>query len=345
MLKGISPLARRSLRLQYLNTKNLHVRSISTSTSTRSATPEWQELIGGREVVERKKQLYQDKYKAAVENKAKQEGISVEQLKIKAELGKKAANKLNQPAPKSSSPVAAGSEGDSLQGPSVVRPSPSASEPSRKPSPAKDTPIKPLGDIMDLSKVSDLSSDNLAQLWTGFHQAKGFLSAAIPTETYLRMKAVANKYATFVLPLAREIEGETSEEKKTAVEMHLLQWAFLPPPAGAPTTTPDPSTVLFTPLAEFQSRQSFAQPYLILTHYTDLSSSHSLVLMRGEITDNVALSPTDAQVLTMRLQQFYNYTGLGGDKEEKRKSLLRDFHERPTEFNVDSLVQTAYDLD
>lgn len=108
---------------------------------------------------------------------------------------------------------------------------------------------------------------------------------------------------------------------------------------------PSPSTTLFTPLAEYQVRQSYAQPYLILTHYTDLSLSHNFVLMRGEVSDNVALSPTDAQVLAVRLQLFYNSpTAKGGPQEAKRADLLKTFHETPGEFKLDELVKTAWEL-
>lgn len=118
----------------------------------------------------------------------------------------------------------------------------------------------------------------------------------------------------------------------------------MPPPTSALEPIPSPSTVLFTPLAEYQSRQSYAQPYLILTHYTDLSNSHNLVLMRGEISDNVSLNAVDAQVLTVRLQLFYNYTGLGGEREKGRMELLECFHEKPEDFQLEKLVATANEL-
>ncbi|KAL8292234.1 hypothetical protein RQP46_001700 [Phenoliferia psychrophenolica] len=254
-------------------------RPLSSSLPLRSATPDWQELIGGREVVDRKRAAFEDKYKAAFEKKARLEGLSVEQLKHKA-----------------------------------------AEEDAR-----------PLEDILDLSKATSLTPASISQLWTTYHQAKGFLSAAIPTATYERMSTVAKKYPLFVLPLARDIVGEDKPEGSAgAVEMHLLV-----------------SFVLFTPLAEYQARQSFAQPYLILTHYTDLSTSHGVVLMRGEISDNVALNALDAHVLSVRLQLFYHQKeGMeAGVQEKARRELLECFHERPEEFDVEKLVKTAWELD
>ncbi|KWU44469.1 ATP11-domain-containing protein, partial [Rhodotorula sp. JG-1b] len=199
---------------------------------------------------------------------------------------------------------------------------------------------QPLNDIMDLSKASDLTTQALSQLWTAYHQSKGFLSAAVPLETYLRMLNSARKYPLFVLPLARVAELPEGQEAESATEMHLLEWSLLPQPS-ATEPVPPPSTVLFTPLAEYKARQEFSQPYLILTHYTDLAASHNVVLMRGEISANVALNSTDAQMLAIRMQMFYNDTGKGGDLERQRRELLRSFHETPEQFDVDALIKAG----
>lgn len=119
----------------------------------------------------------------------------------------------------------------------------------------------------------------------------------------------------------------------------MQEWAILPPPPTATEPIPNPSTVLFTPLAEYKARQSYAQPYLILTHYTDLAATHGVVLMRGEISSNVALNAIDAQVLAVRMQLFYNHSGKGGELEQGRRDLLRAFHEKPETFDVEELIK------
>lgn len=121
----------------------------------------------------------------------------------------------------------------------------------------------------------------------------------------------------------------------------LQEWALLPPPSTVTEPVPFPSTVLFTPLAEYKVRQTYSQPYLILSHYTDLAASHGVVLMRGEISDNVALDQVHAQVLAVRMQMFYNDTGVGGEKEAERRELLRLFHEKPEEFDVQRLIKSG----
>lgn len=77
---------------------------------------------------------------------------------------------------------------------------------------------------MDLSKAALLDSSAVSQLWTTYHQAKGFLSAAIPTVTYEKMVKTGKKYPIFVLPLTRDVVGEAPDgsETESAVEMHLL---------------------------------------------------------------------------------------------------------------------------
>jgi ATP synthase mitochondrial F1 complex assembly factor 1 len=134
-------------------------RCISSTSFLRSSTPQWEELIGGREGVERKKKAYEGKYAAAMEAKAKAEGTSVEELKqrqaaleAKQRAAAEEARALKQAALEtegSASPVAAGSEKVPEQG-QVVRPLPSAegSDTARaaraftKPKDATDAPVK-----------------------------------------------------------------------------------------------------------------------------------------------------------------------------------------------------------
>lgn len=96
--------------------------------------------------------------------------------------------------------------------------------------------------------------------------------------------------------------------------------------------------MLFTPLALFKSQSTFAQPHLILTHYTDLVPSHGLVLMKGDLTPDCATKLPDAQLLVLRLQQFYQ----GAD--QTRADLLKTFHEKPEVFDVERLVASVGDV-
>ncbi|KZO99664.1 hypothetical protein CALVIDRAFT_477086, partial [Calocera viscosa TUFC12733] len=221
---------------------------------------------------------------------------------------------------------------------------------------------QPLGDILNLDKILERphSADVIHQLWTTYHSTKddhGFLSATIPTSTYLQMTKIAQRYPLFVLPLPRKAEGEGRQ----AWEFYLLQWAFFqrpPEPKGSDELfTPSPSdasrnsrcsTVLFTPLQEYKLHQSFARPYLVLSHYTDLSYSHDLVLLRGEITPSEndrgtqLLAKQDAHMLAMGLQQFYLHSWQGSDTDSlMRRRLLADFHENQSSFDWKMLLEMA----
>lgn len=260
----LSHLARSRVRLRTsLASRTLPAASFTSSAPHRNATPDWEQLVGGRAGIERKRQQFEEKYRAALEAKAKAEGISVDELKERVRTSNVMAARpetTKSAGQESLGPVEAGSmdprkSEEELKQPEVVKPLPSAEEqggakagqpPKQGDSPVKvrgdvhrngrdcreaDEPIlQPLNDIMDLSKASDLTTPALSQLWTAYHQSKGFLSAAVPMETYLRMINSARKYPLFVLPLARVAELPEGQEDASATEMHLLVRRFLPLP-------------------------------------------------------------------------------------------------------------------
>ncbi len=174
------------------------------------------------------------------------------------------------------------------------------------------------------------------------------------------MLEVAGKYPAFIVPVPRENPQVEEGLKEPAYEFYLMEWGFHgPPPEPASTgdlfspakasSNPQTSTVLFAPLQEYKHRQSFATPYLVLTHYTDLVRSHGLVLLRGEITPSGAstgvgaskdgvrymLSQQDAQLLAVHVQRFY----LQNEGSEERATLLKTFHETPGQFKWEELLK------
>ena len=216
------------------------------------------------------------------------------------------------------------------------------------------------------------TAEQVSALWTAFHASRsggtgrGFICASLLRETYDSLLGVAQRYPKFVLPIPRTHAATTSDandnllKSNSAYEFYVLQWDFYhaPPPPLASldpfslqvspkgdehTTNPRLATAIFTPLLEYKLRQTFATPYLVLTFYPELTSSHGLVLMRGEITPSAAkksdtedylLSQGDAQLLAHGVQRFY----LWGSNEE-RERLLSDFHERPDMFKWEELLK------
>ena len=221
----------------------------------------------------------------------------------------------------------------------------------------------------------------ISALWTAYHASRtrgtgrGYICASLPLESYIAMTRVAKKYPVYVVPVPRRSTPDPSagESTGTAHEFFFLQWDFHPaPPAPSATEPnpfepmlsdsscqiPEPSTVLFTPLQEYKLRTSFATPYLVLTFYTDLSRSHGIVLLRGEITpsstsaavqpgqenpERFLLNQVDAQLLAMGLQKFYLW-GEGrkdSDNDLAAEALLKRFHEEPEKFSWQDLLKSS----
>ncbi|KNZ43658.1 hypothetical protein VP01_9g16 [Puccinia sorghi] len=188
--------------------------------------------------------------------------------------------------------------------------------------------ISPLDSIIDVDKVASQSANEITKLWVAYHLSTSNpprLGAVIPTGTYEEMIESARKYPSFVIPLAKSsstssLSPDKSNPADLPFEMQYLQWDFVkqPPEPNLPdflkakTTCTIPATiVMYTPLGEYKLRQSFAQPTLILTHYTDLANSHGIVLMRGDITPasngSPKITPTEAQLMILRFVDFFQF--------------------------------------
>ncbi|KAJ8520558.1 hypothetical protein ONZ45_g2610 [Pleurotus djamor] len=233
------------------------------------------------------------------------------------------------------------------------------------------SPIKPLNSFLNLEKVLSTphTPEQISSLWTAYHMSRsggtgrGFVCASVPLSVYEKMAEVGAKYPSFVVPIRRaksSADQPTGAQEQDAYEFYFLQWAFHPaPPSPSPTfdpfaskpthstasNNPDVSTILFTPLQEYKLRQSFATPYLVATNYTDLASTHNLVLLRGEVTPgsgsgSFMVSQEDAQLLLMALQRFYLW-GSDGSQVSEPQRLLKLFHERPEEFKWEDLLKVA----
>jgi len=238
------------------------------------------------------------------------------------------------------------------------------------------SPIRALSSILNVPKLLSThhTTSQVSALWTTYHVSRsggtgrGYLCASITPDVYQKMAQVAKQYPYFVIPLPRPRNNRTEplkdDESDTAYEFYFLQWAFHGVPPGTiakdlfnpPTTKPvsgvaqdlENSTVLFTPLQEYKLRSSFATPYLVLTHYCDLASSHETVLMRGEITPSSGnapeensrymLSQDDAQLLAVAVQKFYLWGQGGIDQGKEGERLLRTFHEKPEAFDWRDLL-------
>ena len=245
-----------------------------------------------------------------------------------------------------------------------------------------------LSSILNLQRLlaTPHTAEQISTLWTAYHASRsggtgrGFICGSISLSMYEMMIMNGRSYPSFVVPVGRVTHpSETSEtsqspessldrQEKAAHEFYYLQWDFHPPPPipsgsddpflkplytnSAGVSNPPISTVLFAPLQEYKLRQAFATPYLALTMYTDLASSHGIVLLRGEITpsasavqgsssDRYLISQEVAQLLTIALQRFYLWTKEGSSEESGKEvmKLLTGFHKKPEEFEWRDLLK------
>ncbi|KAG6919567.1 hypothetical protein DXG01_004230 [Tephrocybe rancida] len=318
---------------------------------------------------------YDSKYAEKLRQRALEKGMTVDALKtrIKEEQAEEArrnreikATEATKAAEKAAKARASASNPSAQTQSHVVAPTPGARKDS--------SPVKPLSSILNLQKLmaTPHTPEQIGALWTAYHLSRsggtgrGYVCAAVPLDLYQKMAGIAERYSSFIVPVPRVkavtdplVEGE----QDTAYEFYFLQWDFhdVPPVPSATEdlfappkpasfsagVNPKTSTILFTPLQEYKMRASFATPYLVLTHYTDLAHSHGVVLLRGEITPASAsagggrymLTQEDAQLLSMAAQKFYLWDG--PEQASAGGKLLRCFHETPEEFKWEELLKHA----
>ncbi|KAF9817468.1 hypothetical protein IEO21_03425 [Rhodonia placenta] len=309
---------------------------------------------------------YEAKYTDKLQKRAQEQGKSVTDLlnELKEQEKEKRRQRLAAEARRASSTAESASQSTSTPLTSASSTPSSSQSTGRRDS----SPVKPLNSIFNLDRLlsSPHTPEQLSMLWRAYHSSRsggtgrGFLSASVTVNTYSKMMDVALKYPTFVVPVPSPKTEATQGDDNPAYEFYFMQWDFHGPPRGPLTTrdifephqpspNPQTSTILFTPLQEYKMRNSFATPYLVMTHYTDLAKSHGMVLLRGEITPSTSspgagaakgdgrymLSQQDAQLLAIAVQRFY----LWSDGENERTALLKAFHEKPDEFSWEELLK------
>ncbi|KAI9034533.1 ATP11 protein-domain-containing protein [Hyaloraphidium curvatum] len=116
----------------------------------------------------------------------------------------------------------------------------------------------------------------------------------------------------FILPLPRD----------KGFEFFLLQ--FQPP-----------QQILFTSLHAYQTLGPSCRPYLTLTLYPDLLDAKGIALMRGEVDAEVLgkqMGVEEARMLALYMQAYYV------EPNERKKELLRTFHQEPAKFNYQDVL-------
>ncbi|CCC11587.1 hypothetical protein SMACR_04572 [Sordaria macrospora] len=285
-----------------------------------------------------------EKYRQKLESKAKEEGLpdidalkqaykdKIERLRKETDAATKLPGAPAPAAPTAAAAAAAESKTTTTTTTEAGTPSSKAAPqtPAKSGGSGSGSGIKPLSEILDMTKARDLPIKELSAIWrlryaTNPHS----LCAVIPSETYSAMDTLARSRPQFVLPVPHPDQG---------AEIHFLQWTW-----DAATAT---STVLFTQLAEYKNRGEFAQPHTTVTHYMDFSADKGVVLMQGQVMEDRGVTPENAQWLLMCLQRFYGgWDGTGGEQGQERanerRNLLDWFAMGDQRFSVEKLLEEA----
>lgn len=180
--------------------------------------------------------------------------------------------------------------------------------------------IKTLSSFVDVEKISSLPHKELEYLWRLRHSTNpNSLCATINADVFKQIAKTARKHPQFILPLPREEQG---------AEIHFLQWTF-------PSETT--ATVLFTNLAEYKLRGSYAQPHTTVTHHLDLAESNGLVLLEGSVLPNRGVSVDEGKFLLMSLQRFYGQAA----EQTPRRKLMEQFSQGDSSFKIEELLEEA----
>ena len=307
----------------------------------------------------------QDRYRRLLEEKAKQEGYNGDINKLK-EAYKDKISVLRQKATVPGATAPLRPQGEDIFGTksSAVSAPAASAWPNPPPAPEsapldsisptspnhKNPGVKTLSSFIDVGKVLELPSKEIATIWRLRHASNPrSLSAAVPTKTWEAMYQMARQHPQFILPglprapTAAEAADPAVEEGSAVSEgspIHFLQWTF---------PSPDTVTVLFTHLAEYKLRGQYSQPHTTMTHHLELAGPKSMVLCQGNVIEGRGVSLEEGKWLIMCLQKFYTShvpvdgegQGIGAQLRASRRSLLERFTAGDATFNLEELMSES----
>jgi ATP synthase mitochondrial F1 complex assembly factor 1 len=164
-----------------------------------------------------------------------------------------------------------------------------------------------LDEILNLDRIAKESPETIRELWKLYHENRNNLYGYLSMDMYKQFHERGHTYPWFVLPLPRN-EG---------FEIYLVHFTG--------------DSIYMTSLLEYKLHNENAPIHLFVHHYTELATTHNLVLMQGEnLTPNLSLQ--DAQYLMILLKDYYL-------RDDERFEKVRLFHQSPEKFNFRELIE------
>ena len=158
-----------------------------------------------------------------------------------------------------------------------------------------------------MDRITKESVETIRELWKIYHENQNHMYGYLSMDVYKRLHERGHTYPWFVLPLPRN-EG---------FEIYLVHFTG--------------DSIYMTSLLEYKLHNENAQIHLSVHHYTELASSHNLVLMQGELlTPNLSLQ--DARYLMILLNDYYL-------QDDERFEKVRLFHQSPEKFDFHGLIE------
>ncbi|GEQ72662.1 hypothetical protein JCM33374_g6349 [Metschnikowia sp. JCM 33374] len=267
-----------------------------------------------------------DRYRSQLQQKAKEVGVSsIEELKesLKDEISTK-KKEMNAVDPLEDLESFEKEQAEKLrqrkadQKNSKIRDAIDASIPK--------APYKTLSSFVDVEKIRQLPEKELKFIWKArFDSNERAMSAALSSSQFATLFANAFKNPSFVLPLPKDESG---------YEMHFVQWSFV-----GPQTT----HCMLTSLAEYKLHKEYAKPHTTLMFHQELLGDSDVVLMNGQLEQDVALSMDEASLLVLNVQRFYGLMESAGT--ERKLALLKAFTQGDSSFNMEKLIEETASLD
>ncbi|WVR08962.1 hypothetical protein IAU60_006021 [Kwoniella sp. DSM 27419] len=255
---------------------------------------ELEKQLHPRELIERKRRAFEEKYGDKLKRKIEAEGVQdLDALKTKVlapsvrdalkakkarsaiaeealEKQAEASKQLGEAADRTAGPQAAANSAARPAAAPVAKTARVRSEGEQKQAEGDRSGIKPLSSILNLPLLHLTPHDagHISQIWTAYHTAhptlsNSYLSATLPSSTYASMLKLAKENPFFVLPLPRlaesSAEGTSGDMVTDEYEMFYLQWLFHPTPTGSspPSAEANPAPLPLTTSVIFTPLEEF----------------------------------------------------------------------------------------
>ncbi|WVQ63767.1 uncharacterized protein L199_001921 [Kwoniella botswanensis] len=316
-----------------LSASTIAHRSICTTQVRRDVLSELENQLHPRELIERKRKEFEEKYGDKLNKKVKSEGVEdLDSLKLKV-LAPSVKAALKAKKAKEAAAAEVNLEQEEKQFREDVKGQQSASErlsdaverrlkereikkrqgisaSGENQAEGDRAGIKPLSSIINLPLIhlTPHDANAISQIWTAYHTShptlsNSFLSATLPSAVYKSMISIAKQNPFFVLPLPRLTEptGETQEAKKGEVktdeyEMFYLQWIFHPTSTASlpPSDATNPEPLPLTSSVIFTPLEEFKKQGEWAQPYLVLTHYPELVQSHDIVLMRGEISPASA---------------------------------------------------